>query len=727
MPLTLFLLHCYIVVWWYGGTGIVHRDLKPENVMVRANGSIFLIDFGTAKNLKNTEHNGPEFVGTPEYMSPEAIESQQVGPEGDLWALGCMAYQMLSGQNAFQGGSQYMTFLRQKKGEYSSCPWWSNEAKDFIDSLLNVNPMKRLGSNGQYQDLKNHPFLKHAFDRMVPITAAMEATEATAATTMDATTEAFNQMTVNGNYTTEEMELIGSTFSTLPEQTKDEIEMARLVQAVVASDIATLKEAALYDLPYARQQLLQHKLSERHIMSNPEVIRLFFKTRDGAMFQRASMGDPLATNEETKQEQEQHQERSFLGMSIYEENKFTKAFAFVHINVDRYHRKDQDDNNGMLRRAIAAINRIHPRPRFVALSGATLTTATTTTTATPSLSSEEQDICFQQYKQALRFLAPNIAVVTVPGATDFPDSGLTMPALQAFRTQYGADYYSFWIGRIMYIVLNSVLLNIDPTTSTNAVLVKERQKQLAWFEREVYVGRTRGTQVHLLTSNPLFLKKPKETRTGTATMNSTVLLNITTSLPLIETLKLSWGKYIFSSHATRNGKGIFRGSDTSYEECDVRSYTTSNIHGLPPKEEQTEQTEQNSSFVGGVRVVRVFEAFAKPEYFKINEMPTRLDLDLTTNSADGDQGSVVPSTAQADNAPTWMSTPTGGETKRGTAGASTHVGGDRPEPVPSAPSTVTFKYVDGKKIPLPVEEEEKVEEGGEEDDELVIEDITGKQ
>ena len=41
-------------------------------------------------------------------MSPESVDSQPVGPEGDLWALGCIAYQMLSGQNAMQGGSQYM-------------------------------------------------------------------------------------------------------------------------------------------------------------------------------------------------------------------------------------------------------------------------------------------------------------------------------------------------------------------------------------------------------------------------------------------------------------------------------------------------------------------------------------------------------------------------------------------------------------------------------------------
>ena len=55
--------------------GIVHRDLKPENIMVKPNGHLIIIDFGTCKNLINTKFNGPEFVGTVEYMSPEAIDN----------------------------------------------------------------------------------------------------------------------------------------------------------------------------------------------------------------------------------------------------------------------------------------------------------------------------------------------------------------------------------------------------------------------------------------------------------------------------------------------------------------------------------------------------------------------------------------------------------------------------------------------------------------------------
>ena len=75
----------------------MHRDLKPENMMVKPNGHLILIDFGTCKNIVNTKLNGPEFVGTAEYMSPEAIDNKYTDPNSDLWSLGCILYQMLIG------------------------------------------------------------------------------------------------------------------------------------------------------------------------------------------------------------------------------------------------------------------------------------------------------------------------------------------------------------------------------------------------------------------------------------------------------------------------------------------------------------------------------------------------------------------------------------------------------------------------------------------------------
>ena len=191
-------------------------------------------------------------------------------------------------------------------------------------------------------------------------------------------------------------------------------------------------------------------------------------------------------------------------------------------------------------------------------------------------------------------------------------------------------------------------MSSSSSSSSSSYIDKENRKQIEWFEREVYVGRTRGAQVCLLTSNPLFLRKPEESTNDTNVMPKDI------AAPIIDTLRLSWGKYVFSSHPTRNGKGIHRGSTTSYEECDVRSFTTSELRGAD---------DENATFVGGVRLVRVFESFAKPEFWRINEMPSSLDLDLKTNEPDEDEGSVVPSTAQSSAESTWMSTPTGGEIK----------------------------------------------------------------
>jgi eukaryotic-like serine/threonine-protein kinase len=130
--------------------GVLHRDLKPANVMLRTDGSLCLIDFGLAKaNEMQVSLTGTrEIFGTPYYMSPEQGHAEEIDGRSDLYSLGVMFYEMLTGHKPYTGATAMEVIYKHKRADLPEIAPQFAEYKDLLVRLLAKSPADRFQSAG---------------------------------------------------------------------------------------------------------------------------------------------------------------------------------------------------------------------------------------------------------------------------------------------------------------------------------------------------------------------------------------------------------------------------------------------------------------------------------------------------------------------------------------------------------------------------------------------------
>ncbi len=144
--------------------GVVHRDLKPENVMVDEQDNIKLIDFGIAGNASARRITFAKFtptMGTPDYISPEQVKGQRGDARSDLYALGVMFYEMLTGKVPFSGANPFLIMndrlLNNPVPPREVDPTISEQLQEIIYRALERDPRNRYANARDFARDLEHP------------------------------------------------------------------------------------------------------------------------------------------------------------------------------------------------------------------------------------------------------------------------------------------------------------------------------------------------------------------------------------------------------------------------------------------------------------------------------------------------------------------------------------------------------------------------------------------
>lgn len=140
--LTMF-LQCVAAIKYMHQNNILHRDLKTANVFLTKDRVIKVGDFGISK-IMSTKSQAQTVLGTPYYISPEMCEGKQYDNKSDVWALGCILYEMACLHKTFQGSNLPALVNKIMKGTFEPVPtFYSLGFRDLVDQLLQRDPTLR--------------------------------------------------------------------------------------------------------------------------------------------------------------------------------------------------------------------------------------------------------------------------------------------------------------------------------------------------------------------------------------------------------------------------------------------------------------------------------------------------------------------------------------------------------------------------------------------------------
>eukprot|EP00941_MAST-03F_sp_MAST-3F-sp1_P004143 g4143.t1 len=474
--------------------GIVHRDLKPENMMLTENGHIKLIDFMTCKNLVDKELNGPEYVGTPEYMSPEAINGESCNCSADLWALGCFIFQLIAGYPPFKCGSDYLTMRRALALHITFPSGFDKVARDLVERLLVFDWKDRMIRvldilNEQDVDLETLSAVEDNFEvaekcldavKAHPFFGNISFSNLHVQTPPDVDAETAELQRLEENI---DLEAYGFGDLTGSASRAD----CSFTNIVGKQENQSVEGTEKGTLTYNQRARLMHRLEIRGLLLPS--LPLFYPSEVHARCIRA-------------------RRRGYLGYGREGNDEFSRKFSFMYLNLGPEGFSGQNSNAKriLLNSATTRINALSPK--FVVICG-------NLTSAAPGDESYMSEV--KQLQSSFGAINEEIDLFFVSGGRDIGlgcgrkihcntegsnHSGWN--ELEVYRWNWGDEFYGAWFGGVRFLYICSHLWSVS-TSEEQSETVKLQEEQLRWLKYELYVASLCAHHIVIFSSDPLLV------------------------------------------------------------------------------------------------------------------------------------------------------------------------------------------------------------------------------